>query len=241
LRELVYGAIFAKKPSFIVLSPYHLDTHLPFPAILPPICYVNKQVCNESIPTLLRSKYIRFKGSAGSAVLTKLLEKVPRHEAYKALTHVGVEGGQAIGGQLQEGTDLTRILTLGTGLRSLQIQINAFDFLTFKSYRWQKKPREDVMSKFRGLARVLELPRLHVLAIHCCGGRAYMKDVGCSEDAIFEHLISWIKDEMLDCGKGLELRVTYSDPDWGPQFYNVARYPYRSEMYMGWGQGGRTV
>lgn len=76
LRDLIYAAHFADLPSHMVIRPKMGASLIKYPAdvqkTLPPFCYINRQLFNESVPVLIQQRTL-FLGRSGHKSLRVLL------------------------------------------------------------------------------------------------------------------------------------------------------------------------
>jgi hypothetical protein len=125
LREMVFAAYLADLPSTIILRPHIFQKNHRFPAIVPALCYVNKQVFEESVPMLLRNKQIIVATRRPApSVLTNFLDRVPGGKGFKAVTILRSE-------RLYYTHNWTRTFHLCHGLQHLCITVHAIAFLNF--------------------------------------------------------------------------------------------------------------
>jgi hypothetical protein len=87
IRDMVYEAMFQELPTTIIVHPKlggnFRSSNLP--RILPPICYVNRQIFAESVPVLLRPRKIHI-DSIGARVFAQFLRRVPSKDAFRSVS-----------------------------------------------------------------------------------------------------------------------------------------------------------
>jgi hypothetical protein len=233
LREMVFAADLADLPSTIILRPGIYQNNHRFPAIVPALCYVNKQVFEESLPMLLRNKQIIVAADGcAPSLLANFLDQISDGKGFKAVTRLQLESlfHTANWKRTFQTPPSARLLNLCTGLQRLRITVHAISFANFLddfSYpKWTRMSRVEVLSRF-DFHQVYDLPNLRSFVLGCLGGQSYVTHTGCTETAIFEHLTTWLRDEHQRRHAQFDLQIKYEPGDiewlgaeflgWGPE------------------------
>jgi hypothetical protein len=212
LREIVYVRSFQALPNISVPSSTELGSNSPRTPVVPPVCYVNKSVLDESLPAILASsgKALVVHGESGMELLDKFLAHVPDQRAVKSIQELHLPLEYIF---LPIFPFVTLNLPLANqGLRTLYLEMPAIYCLhsaseankntyTFKSAQ--------ELTTFLKLRQMFELPMLRSLKIQCCGGNLIAEEMGCRTEQVFANLISAASTEANKKSADFELMFEY--------------------------------
>ncbi|KAF2867326.1 hypothetical protein BDV95DRAFT_581916 [Massariosphaeria phaeospora] len=221
LRELVYSFLF-EAPCTCIILRNTARTTLKFPALLPALCYVNRQTFYESMPVLFRGRSVTIRGDTCMRLLCGFLDRVPDSRAYRTITTLHLES------PFHDRPDADALLRPGrlvgacTGLRHLAIDIHAPD-------AEDATPSLDSRS-VRACIRQIPLEAfqcrvLKTLELRCVGWQRLDQTI---EDAkeLYRPVVTWVKQKMEENRCVCDLKVSYVP--WERESWGFA-------PRMGWG------
>jgi hypothetical protein len=209
IRDMIYGAMFKNLPStFVVHTKLSVNTDsADLPRILPPVCYVNRQIFGESMPMLLRPREIHV-GVYGHRVLANFLHRVPNKDAFRAVSSLLFASGLTweLDNDDEESDDEGELslkvydacdmVARCTALRHITLEVSSFFFTDLEDdYNPRRKPARPIQ-KACPVRVVTRCPALQTFKLVCRCGEDYLKrfDLPYSIEEFFEPLVNWMRE-----------------------------------------------
>ena len=256
IRELIYAALFESLPSSIVLRTTLSRDDIPrfvdlpqynFPALLPPFCYVTRQIFHESVPIFLRTRSITIGNWSCMKLLSHFCNRVPDQRAWKNIQDLTLEsevvwmnkhwrdnmptddqytGTPPYGCRLLADNFLLRC----PGLKCISIELQSSWFCRLDMERrgghlYRLKDEPEVSDTFAP-STLFSCSTLHRIELRCITEGYYTLVEGLRPREIFQIIARWFEDEIekRKLSQKIELTVVYI----------IANVPQPKRECVGW-------
>lgn len=219
IRETVYEAAMSHLPREILLRDWTSptkDRSLTFPAVLPRLCFTNKQIYDESVAVFIRDRKFTLGSSYGAACLDAFLARLPCDQGFRWVRRLYVES-------YVYGINISELLHHCTHIQHLVVEANITDILDVDrdggEFAYENIWTEEEIAN----GEFCKIPWLSSQKLKSVKLVCHWPGT-CSQDQMkkfFDLLVTYLKKEIEKKGLKTEMQVEYLDRKW---------FPYREHM-----------